>query len=218
MEYINHYVETYASGLSKELTDVLENIPSVKKFAKDGVIYYQGEVAQNFFYLKKGKVRIYMTSENGMEKTLNTVSRGAIFGEAAFFDGKPRVSSAKALVRCEIVPITTRVLEDTFRQHPETAIELLRFQAQTIRMLSSQVDSITFLSAESRIARFLLDSAEEKDGKSYVFSTHEEIGNSVGTSRVTVSRIINNFSRLGYIETGYGKLILHDKNALAAIK
>lgn len=217
MEYINRYVETYASGLSKELTDVLENIPDVKQLLKNEVIYYQGEIAQNFFYLKKGRVRIFMTSENGMEKTLNTISRGTIFGEAAFFDGKPRVSSARALVRCEIVPITRKVLEDTFRSHPETAIELLRFQAHTIRMLSAQVDSITFLSAESRVAGFLLDSSEEKDGKTCVFSTHEEIGNAVGASRVTVSRILNKFCRLGYIKTGYKEIVLQDKKSLEGI-
>lgn len=217
MEKMNHYIETYSYGLPKSLTELFESINFVKKLEKGEEIYSQGEKAESFFYLKRGKVRVYMTSENGMEKTLSIISRGAILGEAAFFDGMPRVSSASAMQKTEIVVITRQILENAFRTHPGIALELLKLQAMTIRMLSLQVDSITFRDAESRIANFLLESAEERGDNRYVFATQEEIGTAVAVSRVTASRIINEFSRQGLLSTGYGKITINNKKALEAI-
>lgn len=217
MENMMHFVENYSSGLPQKLIELFEGISYIRSVEKGTQIYSQGEKAESFFYLKRGKIRIYMASENGMEKTLSVISHGAIFGEAAFFDGKPRVSSARALQRVEIITITRTVLENAFRKHPEFALELLKLQALTIRMLSAQVDSVTFRCAESRIAHFLLESAEKYENNCFVFATQDEIGSAVGVSRVTVSRIINDFSRKGYLLTGYGKITLNDKKSLEAI-
>lgn len=214
MEKMNHYIETYSYGLPKSLTELFESINFVKRLEPNTEIYSQGEKAESFFYLKRGRVRIYMTSENGMEKTLSIISRGAILGEAAFFDGMPRVSSARTLQKSEIVVITRQILENAFRSQPNIALELLKLQAMTVRMLSSQVDSITFRNAESRIAGFLLEFAEERGDSRYVFATQEEIGAAVAVSRVTVSRIINSFSKQGYLSTGYGKITINNKKAL----
>ncbi len=217
MDKMMYFVESHASEPSKSLTAFFEGINYIRHIEKGMDIYFQGEKAESFFYLKRGKVRVYMTSENGMEKTLSIISRGAILGEAAFFDNMPRVSSAKALQKTELVVITRSILENAFRTHPEIALELLTLQAMTIRMLSIQVDSVTFRDAESRIAHFLLESAERYENSFLVFATQDEIGSAVGASRVTVSRIINDFARQGYLSTGYGKITLNNKKALEAI-
>lgn len=217
MDKMTHFVESYGSGLPQNLAELFEGIGYVRGIEKGGEIYSQGEIAESFFYLKRGRVRIYMASENGMEKTLSVISRGAIFGEAAFFDGRPRVSSARALQRAEIVTVTRPILEGAFRIHPELAMEMLKLQALTIRMLSAQVDSVTFRHAESRIAHYLIEFAEEHGGSRCVFATQEEIGSAVGVSRITVSRIINEFARNGYLATGYGKIAIENKLALEEI-
>ena len=59
----------------------------------------------NFYYLKDGRVQAFVTSPDGLEKILTTYKKGEIFGEASFFDGFPRMSSAKAFSNSEIIPI-----------------------------------------------------------------------------------------------------------------
>ena len=81
-------------------------------------------------------------------------------------------------------------------------MEMLRYLARTIRMLSDQVDNMTFLQADRRIARLLTAMAEESG--ICIRCTHEEIGNRVGVSRVTVSKILSQFSRQGWIKPAYG--------------
>ncbi len=216
MENPKHYIDKYSDGLPEGLSQVFEQIPSVRVFERDRIIYRQGEDAQCFYYLKKGRVRIFITSENGAEKTLSTISRGAILGEAAFFDGQPRVSSAKAVIRCELVPINKQMLTDIIKSSPETAMELFRLQAQTIRMLSAQVDSMTFTDARCRIASFLLGSVQTT-GERRIKTTHEEIASVVGVSRVTVSKIVTKLAGEGIIRTGYGSIIAQDIQKLEDI-
>lgn len=97
---------------------------------------------------------MFLSSENGGEKTLTIQGPGSLLGEAAFFDGLPRVSSARALVRSEILPVRREQLTSYFREDPNLAMEMLRYLARTVRMLSDQVDNITFLQADRRIAVF----------------------------------------------------------------
>ena len=80
---------------------ILETLAPTLVYQKGSAVYWQGDTADRLYYLKKGRVKIYMTSENGGEKTLRIQSDGGVFGEAAFFDRLPRVSSAKVLEKSE---------------------------------------------------------------------------------------------------------------------
>lgn len=189
--------------------DVLEESHTPRIYEKDAMIYWQGSHADEFYYLKNGSVRIFLSSESGAEKTLNMLKPGKIFGEAAFFDGLPRVSSAKAIQRSEIIQITRRSLLECIRREPQLAMNLLTYLSQTIRMLSTQVDTVTFQQSDERIARLLLNLSAE-NGR--VSATHEDLAALAGVSRVTVSRILADFSRKGWVETGYRGI--HVKSAV----
>lgn len=194
----------------KDMQQIFELLGTVRNFAKGEIIYRQGDLATTFCYLKKGRVSVFMTSIDGMEKTLNTASKGELLGEGAFFDKKPRVSSARAVTNCEVVMIDEQTLTNLFAKHPKLAFELLEILSNRIRLLSSQLDSMTFLQADARIARLLLQS--EKDGR--VSLTHEEIASAVGVSRVTVSKTLGKFSANGDISTAYRKIIIKNRDRL----
>ena len=81
---------------------------------------------------------------------------------------------------------------------------------RSIRLLSSQLDSMTFMQADARIAGLLLES--EHDG--IVAITHEEIANTVGVSRVTVSKTLSRFAKSGYISTEYRRILIKSREDL----
>lgn len=203
--------------LNSEIQTVLENSAPKRLYEKGEIIYHQGDFANSFYYLSKGKVNVFMTSPDGIEKTLNTAQNGEVLGEAAFFDKMPRVSSAKAVTKSEIIIIDRKKLIELIREYPKLAMELLENQAKRIRMLSSQIDSMTFLKADERIAQLLLQYKITVNKKNVVHLTHEEIGNMAGVSRVTVSKILNGFSKKGYIKTNYGEVEIKNQNAIENI-
>ena len=191
----------------------LENAQFPRIYRTGELVYIQGTEADRFYYLKSGKVRIFLQSPDGAEKTLNVLEPGNIFGEASFFDGLPRVSSARTLAKSAIVPITRPILLRCFSEEPELAMGLLKYLSQTVRMLSAQLDNMAFLQADQRIARILLSLPPEKDGRG-IAATHEEIGDLAAASRVTVSRTLGSFAHRGWIATQYRRILILDRNAL----
>ncbi len=207
------YLQKGKISQANELTDILESMPMSRIYDTGKIIYSQGDSPDYFYYLKKGRVKIFITSENGLEKTFSVITEGAVFGEASFFDGRERMSSAKAVTRSELILISKNMLTDIIRRRPQTALELLRLQSNTIRLLSSQVDSIAFLNAKSRLCGFLLECAEQS-GSNIITATHEEIGSIIGATRVTVSKLINELAKSGAIKTGYRKIQILNTDTL----
>jgi len=175
------------------------------------LIYLQDTEATQFYYILSGSVKCFISSEGGDERTLTIHRKGDLIGEASFFDGQARVSSAVALGRCELVAIGRERLTSVFSSHPQLAVSMLEYLARTVRLLSEHVDHMSFLGAEQRIARQLLSL---DTGSSVLSCTHEELGRAVGVSRVTVSRALGEFSRRGWIKTGYRSITISNPAAL----
>lgn len=184
-----------------------------QKWAAGRLIYLQDTEASQFYYILSGTVKCFISSPEGDERTLTLHHSGELIGEAAFFDRQPRVSSAVAVTPCQLVAVDRQRLEAVFARHPDLAISMLEYLSRTIRMLSSHVDN-AFLQADKRIVRYLLSFPVEPDGE--LRCTHEEIGSSVGVSRVTVSRVLGEFDRRGWVRTGYRSLHLTDRAAMEA--
>lgn len=172
------------------------------RYTPNQMIYFQDSVADYFYYLKSGQVRTFISSEDGTEKVLNIYHQGNLFGEAAFFDEMPRVSSAVAATECDIVRIDRRMATQEISQNPELALALLKYLARTVRLLSDHVDDMAFLRTDQRIARFLLSAPRNPDGR--ISCTQDDIAGAVSANRVTVCRILNRFARAGWLNTGYG--------------
>lgn len=182
-----------------------------KNYAPGQIIYLQGTTADTFYYLVEGTARSYISSESGGERVLTTHRAGDLMGEASFFDGCPRVSSAVAVTACRAVSVDRDRLNAVFQSHPDLALPMLQYLARTVRLLSGHVDDMSFLRADQRVARFLLDQTDRED---VVRATHEEIGSAVGVSRVTVSRVLGEWTARGWVRTGYGAVHLLDEKTL----
>ena len=177
-------------------------------YEKGRIIFQQGDDDDYVYYLKKGKVQIYICSPNGTEKTLTVFSSGNLFGKSSFFDKTQRNSCAKALTRSEVINIDKTMMMDMISKNPQFALDMLTYMAKTIRMFTNQIENISFLQADKRIARFIADNFN--DGSKNIICTHEEISNIIGASRITVSKILSRFVQYGWIETKYKAITVKD--------
>ena len=176
-------------------------------------IYMQGGEPTCFYFLKEGRVKSYIQSEDGAEQVLTVFEAGSLFGEASFFDGLPRLSSAVALTPCQIVPIDRELVSEHFAKNPALAMSMIKYLAQKVRMLSDRLDHLSFRPVKWRVAEHLLSLSPADD---FVRCNQEEIAAAVSASRVTVSRILNELSRDGLVQLGYRKLKIVDRAELKA--
>lgn len=202
------------SGLPKALFEPLFSAGLPLPYRKGQMIYLQGQEAKYLYCLVSGTVRTSIGSDQGTERLLTTYQAGSIFGEASFFDGMPRVSTAIAQTDCQIIRLDHDALDALFQKYPSLASAMITYLARTVRLLSGHVDTMSFLSADKRLANLLLNHpASEGD----IHVTHEELAAALGVSRVTVSRILGDFAKKRYVETGYGVIRVKNKEGLKDI-
>jgi len=190
--------------------EIFDGLTKPKIFEKDQIIYRQGDDPDYVYYLINGKVQIYVGSPSGSEKILAAFSGGSLFGKSAFFDKLPRVTCARALKKSEIIPIDKLMMTDIIKNYPQFALDMLEYLSKTIRVFSNQIENISFLQADKRIAMFILDNQQNN----CLSCTHDEISGTVGASRVTVSKILSRFVRYGWIETQYKAINVTNITAL----
>lgn len=184
---------------------------SPRKYRAGQLIYLQGTHPDHFYYLVSGSVRSFISSSSGEERVLAVHRAGDLMGEASFFDGCPRVTSAMAVEDCHILAIDRKQLDAAFQRHPELAQPMLQYLARTVRMLSDHVES-SALPAQQRIARWLLNQPAADNGS--IRATHEGIGQAVGLSRVTVSRVLGEMADQGLVDLGYRLVTVIDRAQL----
>lgn len=194
--------------------DLLAEGRRPRRYRVGQLIYLQGARPDCFYYLVSGSVRSFISTGGGEERVLTIHRSGDLMGEASFFDGCPRVTSAMALEECQILTIDQGQLDRAFQRHPELALPMLQHLARTVRMLSDHVESSS-LPAQQRIARWLLIQPTV-DGAP-IKATHEGIGQAVGLSRVTVSRVLGELSALGLVGLGYRSVTVLDRDGLEAL-
>lgn len=185
-----------------------------RKYRAGQMVYLQGTRPECFYYLISGSVRSFISSASGEERVLAVHRAGDLMGEASFFDGCPRVTSAMALEDCLILTVDRGQLDAAFQRHPELALPMLQYLARTVRTLSGHVESAS-LPARQRVARWLLAQPPGEDGS--LRATHESIGQAVGLSRVTVSRALGELSALGLAGLGYRSVTVLDRDGLEAL-
>ncbi len=191
--------------------DALAEGRAPRRYQTGQMVYLQGTKPERFYYLISGSVRSFISTGDGEERVLTIHRSGDLMGEASFFDGCPRVTSAMALEDCMILPIDRRQLDAAFQRHPELALPMLQYLARTVRILSDHVDRSS-LPAPRRVARWLLDQPAAGDG--VIRCTHESLGQAVGLSRVTVSRVLGQMAAEGIVALRYRTVAVLDREAL----
>ena len=200
MEHQYEYFMSESIDLPKDVWLPFIHAGQLRSFPKNKILYSQGDHPNCFYYIVSGQVRTFISSTDGNERLLTIYKKGDILGEASFFDENPRVSSAQLITAGQVVAIDHIALETCMQSNPSLVFSLLKYLAGTVRMLSTHLDATSFLPADKRIIRLLLNM--DINNEHCIYTTHEELGYSLGISRVTVSRILGSLSKRGWILIG----------------
>ncbi len=173
------------------------------------VIFEAGDEASDVFVLASGKVKIVTLSPEGKELILATLGAGQVFGEMALIESAPRSASAIADTAAELVGINRSDFQRLLENHPGISLKLLQILSGRLRRANSRMQSLAYMDVAGRLARYFLDLAREHGqrlGNGWIVvrrPTHADIAHSIGTSRETVSRLINEFeTETGLVNKG----------------
>jgi CRP/FNR family cyclic AMP-dependent transcriptional regulator len=200
------------SGLSVESLAEIEQHSSVKAFRKNVIIISQDDKSDSLYVILTGRVKVFVSGEDGREAVLNHQGAGDYFGDLALIDGQPRVASVMATEASKCMIISRQGFLTCLSRNPEIAINLIKPMTQRMRMLAKNVSSLALMDVYGRVARTLLEQATEKEGEMVTGRiTQQEIAEMVGASRAMVSRILKDLKQGGYISINKKCILIHQK-------
>ena len=189
------------SGLSEPDLEAITKLAVMRNFPKNTMILCEGDHSDSLNVILSGKVKVFLSDDEGKEVTLNVQEEGEYFGELALLDNAPRSASVVTLETTKLAVISKPAFEECMRKNPGISLKVSQGLARRLRELSENVRSLALMDVYGRVAHTLLDMSEEQDGKKVIPQklTQREIASMVGASREMVSRILRDLSTGGYI-------------------
>jgi CRP/FNR family transcriptional regulator, cyclic AMP receptor protein len=186
-------------------------------FKRDQFIYFPDEPATNIYMIASGRVRIGHYLDDGKEVIKSILTVGEIFGELALAGEEKRSDFAQAMDDSTVVcPLRIDELKNLMYEDRELSFRILKLVGLRLMKLERKLELLVFKDARTRVIEFLKDAASWK-GKKVGFETmiptrltHKDIASLTGTSRQTVTTILNELKEQNLINFDRKKILIRD--------
>ncbi len=206
--------------LSAAVVDALEQDALTTSYPTGAVLFAEGQTPRGVFIVRRGRVKLSVCGSDGRTLILRIAESGCPLGVAAVVSGSKYEATAETQEPCEISFLRHSDLLRLMRLHGELALWVTQHIAQDYASTCRDIrDLILSDSASEKLARLLvgwLDQNTEARNPSQMklALTHEEIGQMIGTSRETVSRLFAGFKKQRLIQQSGSTLVIPNRIAL----
>ncbi|MBL8512752.1 MAG: Crp/Fnr family transcriptional regulator [Betaproteobacteria bacterium] len=174
---------------------------ALRVYEKGDLIVKQGEIADSFYILAAGQVKVFV-SKDDKDVIVGTLVAGEFFGEISLFDQEPRSASVEALERCYVQQLSYKSLQKVMDRSPHIAKKMMQGMSQRLRHADRQISTLALMNISGRVSRALLELAIVSNGQKIVGQpfTQKNLADMIGASREMVNRTLRALNEAGYIE------------------
>lgn len=203
------------SGLSREEVEGLAEFTRERSYPRGSVILFENDPGDSLFVVHAGRVKVVLIGEDGREVILGVLGVGQHFGELSLIDEQPRSAHVIAMEDSGLIILRREDFRKKVETTPSIAWSLLLELSKRLRRADDKIGGLVLLDVPGRIARLLLDMAEESGTDLIEKSlTHQTIAQMIGASRETVSRAMKEFQDAGWINVERRRISLANRAAL----
>jgi CRP-like cAMP-binding protein len=189
----------------------------VQQRAKGQIIYHNEAPCSHLYFLREGRIRLSQHQADGRFILRAMVFPGAVFGEEGLFADSPHRERAEAVQGVAYVQIPLSSVRQGLAKDPELARLFVHRLGQSLKRLRDRQVPLLFHDARTRIVGFLHQEAEER-GEAIGYEclvrdfgyTHQDIAHLVGTSRQTVTMVLNGLKDNNLIYLDRRNLLIRD--------
>ena len=176
------------------------------EYGANRTIFWEGDPADALFFLKQGKLKLTVTSQQGKEAIIAVLDKGDFFGEGCLAGQPLRMATATAITDCSLVRLDRKLMVRLLHEkHEISEMFVTHLLSRNIRYEADLVDQL-FNSSEKRLARILLllshFGKESRAEPVLPRISQDDLADMVGTTRSRVSHFMNKFRKLGFIDYG----------------
>lgn len=204
-------------GGSSALNEITKN--KVENFYKKKyTIYHHGNHPQKLYFVKSGKIKTFLTNEDGKDFTIGLYSPGEFFGYTALLEGGTYKETAETLDDSIITEIPIEEFMELMRMNPEVSKQFIKLLANNITEKEQQLLNIAYNSLRKRVANTLLQLKnkyqENNDNPFSIQISREDLSNIAGTATESLIRTLGDFRHEKLIEIKGSKITIIQQDKL----
>ena len=209
----------------RTLQDVIRSLSgaSSEQVERSKTIFFPGDPAEKVYLIRRGAVRLSRVYESGEEITVALLRENSLFGVLSLLTGhrSDRFYHAVAFTRVEMLTAPANSVRKSIEE--DTTVGLLLLQGLSSRILQTEtmIETLTHRDMSSRLVSFLLVLCRDFGVPSNQGITidlklsHQSIAEAIGSTRVTITRLLGDLKNGGLLEIERKKITVFDPIALA---
>jgi CRP/FNR family cyclic AMP-dependent transcriptional regulator len=211
--------EVFESLSPSEMARLLQVVEQID-LPRHHQIFGPGSPNQSIFFIERGSIRVTRPSPDGKSFVIiSLLGPGDLLGDVGWTEDT-HDCTAESLEECRIFQVSRRDFEMLTRDNPGFALCLINILANRLKHAQSRIEDLVFRQVPSRVAKLFINLADNhgKMTPSGIILdlplTHQEIADIVGSSRVTVTQVLNKFRAMNWVAIKSKRVTIHDVEAL----
>lgn len=213
---IHEMISTFGgqAALEKMIAESDEN-----QYRKKQVIYAEGNHPHRLYYIRSGKVKAFVSNDNGKVLTTSLYGDGDFFGYTALLEELPYKETAETIDESVIVGIPADDFKKVLRQNMDATRTFIRLLSRNVTAKEHQLLNIAYNSLRKRVAGALTTLAEKyRTAGDEPFSSsfsREDLANIAGTATESLIRTLSDFKQEKLIDIDGTKITVLEEKKLA---
>ena len=196
--------------------------PAIETFDRGKTVFFPGDPAERVYFLLKGAVKLSRVYEAGEEITVALLRENSVFGVLSLITGQKsdRFYHAVAFTPVELLSAPVEQVQKSFKENPELIKLMLQGLASRILQTEMMIETLAHRDMGSRLVSFLLILCRDfgiptVDGiRIDLKLSHQAIAEAIGSTRVTVTRLLGDLRQENMISIYKKKITVHNPVAL----
>jgi len=199
----------------------MDDTHTFNHYKKGDFVYFPDEPSDHLYMVSNGRVKLGSYTEDGKEIIKTILSKGDLFGEMALTGEETRKEFAQVMDNeTSICPMGLEEMEALMKDNRNLSLKIFKIIGLRIKKLERRIESLVFKDARTRIVEFIKEMGEER-GQKVGFETmiknhltHKDIANLTGTSRQTVTTVMNELKEKNLINFNRRQILIRDMDKL----
>lgn len=207
-------------GMSRGDVERLDELIKERiRLPKGSALYGIGDRADAIYGIRSGSIKTQLEGSSGQLQITGFLLPGEIVGMDGLLESR-HVSHAIALEDSEVCVIRINEMDAIAQQLPALQHQFRRLMSKEINRSHQLLMAIGSLRSEQRLAAFILNMSQRLATLGYspneflLRMTREEIGNYLGLTLETVSRLFSRFAREGLLRIQQREIRILDMHGL----
>ncbi len=208
---------SYFAGLDAAAQEAVTQAAIRRAYDAGQVILLEGEPCAGLYVVESGWLKVIKIGMDGREQVLQTLGPGDTFNAISVFTDAPNQATVTALETSQVWIVRREVLLRMLEEHPELARQVVKDLAGRVMHLVRMVEDLSLRSVEARLARLILESAEDEMVQRRSWATQAEMAARLGTVPDVVNRALRKLATAGLIRVDRQQIRILDRAQLRVV-